>query len=154
MRYTLALVLLLTFAPACFRLRTNVSTPGDRCREESALRQSERFVSGNRNATADALEAMRCDRLDEVDQMERIRAVEAARREEDELAEANRRLDQTLAAIRRNPAVPDLGATAAEVRLMCTRQRGEVVGNVETIGCRLTSTTERRGASRSSSCEG
>jgi len=54
-------------------------------------------------------------------------------------SEGYRQLDAHIEAIRRSPTVPELGATVAEIRAICTQQRGEFVTVSSRVGCRIRS---------------
>jgi len=101
-------------------------TPSEACRRQAAANRMGRSFAPD--PRLDAIENIRCD---EMEREERREAREDAR--EKAVAEAkasaradamNAALDAKLAEIRAAPKVPELGATVAEAKIMCTQQRG------------------------------
>lgn len=92
-------------------------TAAEACRRQNAGNRFSRGLNRQNSAVADAVEDARCDAIEREERAEarersaaNAKAV-AARREE-------------LARTRREPSTPELGATPAEVRVLCERQRG------------------------------
>lgn len=105
--------LLLAVLAAC----AEPQTPAGRCRSQAALARSGRMMGGRQSAEADALEQMRCDELERQERTERrVASREAAMAAEER--------ERQLAVVRAAPTSPELGATIAEVRVLCERQGG------------------------------
>lgn len=111
-----------------------------RCRTANAFGR----MSQPANRTANALEDARCDELERQERAEaRERAADSRAREAEkkqadaQISAANAQIDAELAAIRRQPKVPELGSTPAEMRVLCTRQRGDFANQSSTVFCRV-----------------
>lgn len=102
------------------------------------------------DAAANAIEDARCDALARDERNEARYQREEARRDRDEHARAeamSHRTDPELASIRANPRAPELGATLAEMRVICGGERGVLgrgddwatckVGGAAVFSCRL-----------------
>ncbi len=101
-------------------------------------------MQGKPNATADAVEDMRCDVVEANEEAtgRQRRADKQAEKASDDQARAaqddsNRQLDAQLENIRRAPRVPELGATVAEAQVLCQQQRGAFVSHPSTLGCKI-----------------
>lgn len=131
MRRLIVLLLLVGCRPA--------NTASEQCRNQAAAARFSRGLNRQSSATADALESMRCDALERDELVERR---ESARQHAQQSAEQrtrtdtmHRELDARLAEIRVAPNAPELGATLAEAKVICERQRGHFAAAPDAFGC-------------------
>jgi hypothetical protein len=116
----------------------------DACRTSNAFRRAGRGLQGKPNATADAVEDLRCDLVEAnetaTDRQRRAEAQASKAADDQERAaqqQSNRQLDAQLENIRRAPNVPELGATVAEAQVLCQQQRGAFISRTATLGCKI-----------------
>ena len=106
-------------------------TPSERCRLGNAIGR----IGKEHNRVADAIEDARCDQLEAE---ERAGARERAREEKENVAHRaalQGENDALLTRIRQLPKTPELGATNAEAKVICERQRGLFETKGATISC-------------------
>ena len=144
--------LILCLLGACGPYETHVKSAADVCRQQNSFRRLGRglqqFAAGSgmyggnqNNSTADALEEMRCDALGREEREERRERTREQREEDRQQVQESRAAAEVLAAIRRHPKHPELGATRPEGKLICENQRGVWLSLEDKVGCKVAGTT-------------
>lgn len=112
-------------------------TQAEACHRQNAANRFGRSINRQNSAVANAVEDSRCDaieREERADARERASAESKAAAQRDA---RNAELDAQLATVRAAPSVPELGATTAEAKIMCERQRGNFAVAEGRFGCRV-----------------
>jgi len=79
----------------------------------------------------------KCLMIEQAEREERRDSNDRQDREQASARSFSRRIDAKLAEIRANPKYPELGATSAEAKNICTAERGQWVDKDTTIGCKV-----------------
>jgi hypothetical protein len=98
----------------------------DGCRTQAAVNRGVRGMNRQQNASADALEQMRCDELEREERSEH--QAKDAERNDRESAQTR---------VRSFPKAPELNATSAEAKVICESQGGAFVEEGAVLGCRV-----------------
>ena len=133
--------LILCLLGACGPYETHVKSAADVCRQQNSFRRLGRALQHQNNSTADALEEMRCDALGREEREERRERTREQREEDRQQVQESRAAAEVLAAIRRHPKHPELGATRPEGKLICENQRGVWLSLEDKVGCKVAGTT-------------